>query len=250
MLGVACHTCRPAGFSASGSRGSRWSRRGRGPGRCRWVVIDGAMSAPTSLVSREQIAAKRWVLRRAPDPFDGRHCARFPMDYLDLESGALRPGSCKSMRCGHCGEFEVKRRVWKAAQARPTKFLTLTRLPEHYQTARESERRFLRIVRRAGYPIEWLIAHELTKSGLRHAHALVKAPYIPQGVLSEAAYRSGMGYVVDIRAIRGAREASGYALKEALRVMAYATKGSRALEEHLALNGGRLYRTTRGYWST
>ena len=186
-------------------------------------------------------------MRRAGDPNDGLHCPRFPFDYLDLESGTLRPGSCKSIRCGTCGAFEVKRRAWKAAQAMPERFLTLTLLPADFQAARKAEARFLRLIRRDGYVLHWAIAHELTKSGLRHAHALCKGDRIPQAVVSRRAAQAGMGRVADIRRIRG-DGATNYALKEALRTVRYATKGYEQLDDHLSLNGGRLYRVTRGYW--
>jgi len=95
--------------------------------------------------------------------------------------------------------------------------------------------------------IEWAIAHELTKAGQRHAHALLRSGFIPQTVLSSAASSAGMGRVVWISQIRSAG-ATRYALKEALRVVGYTTKGTADLEAHLELNGGRLCRTTRGYF--
>ena len=95
--------------------------------------------------------------------------------------------------------------------------------------------------------MEWAVAHELTKSGQRHAHALQRGDPIPQPLLSRAAARSGMGRIVWISAIRS-DGATAYALKEALGVVRYATKGTEQLAEHLALNGGWLVRTTKGYY--
>jgi hypothetical protein len=58
-----------------------------------------------------------------------------------------------------------------------------------------------------------------------------------------------MGYVVHIEKIRDEGGAA-YALKESLRVVGYTTKGTVAsLGQHLDLNGGRVCRTTRGYFT-
>jgi hypothetical protein len=209
-----------------------------------------APGAPTSLVLREHDGrAPKWVMRRASNPLDGLHCPRMPFDYLDVVSGALRPASCKSIRCAICGAFEVRRRAWRLATAEPKRFLTLTSLNDDFQKARRQEKRFLELVRGEVGWFEWAVAHELTSSGHRHAHALCKGSYLPQRRASQFAERAGMGYVTDIRAIRNTG-ATSYALKEALRVVNYATKGTDALGEHLDLNGGRLCRTTRGYFKT
>lgn len=176
------------------------------------------------------------------------HCGKLPFDYVSLETGEMRPASCKAVRCPICGPFEIRRRAWRAAMAKPERFLTLTALPADFQEARAAEARFLKLLRRRGYVVEWAIAHELTKAGQRHAHALVKGDYIPQRTVSAAAARAGMGSVADIRRIRSTG-ATTYALKEAFRAVSYATKGVEQLAEHLSLNGGRLYRTTRGYWT-
>jgi hypothetical protein len=218
--------------------------------RCHSRVVSGRMAAAgsaPSLVTREHSATvDRWVLRRAVQP-GPEHCPRFGMDLLNLATGAIRPASCKSLRCPTCGPFEVKRRVWKAARANPNAMLTMTALPKEYGPAMLVEQRFVRLVRGCGYDFQWCVAHELTKRGQRHSHALVKAPRIPQRLLSELSVRAGAGRVLWITAIRN-QGATSYAMKEARRTVAYATKGTDALAEHLALNGGHVYRTTRGYW--
>lgn len=175
-------------------------------------------------------------------------CPRFPFDWLDPDDGDLFPASCKSVRCEVCGGREIRKRARRAALARPERFVTLTALPAKYQDARRAEQRLLKALRRRGFKVEWLMAHELTKSGLRHGHALQKGDPIPQRLLSTLAEQSGMGRVVWIERVRD-DGAVMYGLKEALRVVDYATKGTAELEEHLDLNGGRLYRATRGYWA-
>lgn len=211
--------------------------------------MNAAMSAaPTSLVllERDGAGADSWVLRRAASA-EG-HCPRWPFDYLNLTTGAMWPASCKSIRCEVCGPRESRRRAWRVAKAGPERFLTLTMLPDDYQRARKLEAVLLRSLRGEGLTVEWAIAHELTKRGVRHAHALVRGDFLPQALVSRYAERAGMGYVVDIRAVRGSHGAASYALKESLRVVGYATKGTAALDDHLALNGGRVCRTTRGYF--
>jgi hypothetical protein len=125
----------------------------------------------------------------------------------------------------------------------------LTALPAEYREALKVEQAFLRMVRRAGIEIEWAIAHELTKRGQRHGHALCKGDYLPQRSASRFAERAGMGRVLHIERIRD-EGGTSYALKEALRVVGYTTKGTVAsLGAHLDLNGGRICRTTRGYFT-
>lgn len=207
-------------------------------------MVEASMASPPSLVHLER-DAPRWVQRRSLTA-EG-HCPRWPFDYVDLTTGAMWPASCKSIRCLVCGPREASKRAWRAAAARPERFVTLTKLADDFQEARRSEHRLVKLIRRRGYQWEWCISHELTRSGLRHAHALQKGDPIPQRELSALAERAGMGRIVDIRRIRTAGAAS-YALKEALTVVGYATKGTARLDEHLQLNGGRMYRVSRGYW--
>jgi hypothetical protein len=200
----------------------------------------------TNVLGRAPGARGRWHLR--PSPSSTGHCPRFPFDYVNEATGEIRPASCKSIRCEVCAPFEVRRRAWRIAAARPRRFLTLTKLPREYQAARRAEYLFLRMIRRDGYRIDWAIAHELTKRDDRHAHAVTKGDFIEQRLLSQYAERAGMGRVVWVSRIKDAG-ATRYALKESLRVVGYATKGgTEGLEQHLDLNGGRLCRTTRGYF--
>ena len=201
------------------------------------------VESPSSLVQYERRVTTR-VLRLSTRP---ERCPRFPYDWLDVDDGDVHPGSCKSVRCPVCGPREIRRRAWRIARAAPERFITLTQLPPDYHAARRSEASLLRYLRRQGLAMEWAVAHELTKSGQRHAHALQRGDPIPQPLLSRAASRSGMGRIVWISAIRS-DGATAYALKEALGVVRYATKGTEELADHLELNGGWLVRTTKGYY--
>jgi len=202
------------------------------------------VSGLTSLDQREHRGTAVWVKRYTDNPA----CAKWPFDYFDITTGQIRPGSCKAIRCPICGPFEIKRRVRRVANARPQRFVTLTQLPENMQEAMAAEKKLRRLLRElGGFQLEWVMAHERTKKGVRHGHALQKGDSIPQAILSSMAERSGMGYVTWIERIRD-DGASAYAMKEARRVIGYATKGSEQLEQHPDFNGGRLYRSTRGYF--
>lgn len=166
-----------------------------------------------------------------------------PFDWVNTETGEVRNGSCRSVRCPVCGEREVRLRTVALAAAKPERFVTLSDLPLDYRAALKEEARILHALRRRGYVVEWAIVHELTKSGLRHAHALQHGSYIPQAVLQEVS-----GRIPYISAIKGVHGAAGYAMKEAMRVTGYTTKGTGNLEAHLELNGGHVYRVTRGYF--
>ncbi len=77
---------------------------------------------------------------------------------------------------------------------------------------------------------------------MRHVHALQHDNYVPQAKLQKR-----WGRIADIRAIRGVREATAYAMKEAVQVSGYAMKGAGDLDAHLDLNGGRGCHVSRGY---
>ena len=198
---------------------------------------------PTSLDLLERGGNNaEWGWQHAAE--DPRACPKLARRWVNLRTGELGGlVSCKSIRCAACAPKEIARRVRRIAGAGPERFITLTDLPAEYQAARLEEKRIRQELRRRGYKLEWAVAHELTQSGLRHAHVLQKGSYIPQRVLAEIT-----GRVCDIRRIKSATGAAGYALKEALRTVEYATKGSEYLDEHLSLNGGWLVRTTKGYF--
>ena len=89
----------------------------------------------------------------------------------------------------------------------------------------------------------WTI-EEGHKNGSPHVNILERGPAkLPQAVLQER-----WGGIVHVKRIRSAG-ASKYAMKEAMRVTGYAVKESGTnLDEHLALNGGRLAHWSRGYF--
>ena len=83
------------------------------------------------------------------------------------------------------------------------------------------------------------------RNGMKHVNVLQKGPYVPQRVLQ----RSWGGIVHVQRIGREPGHVAGYALKEARRVAGYSLKEAGAgLDEHLALNGGRLAHWSRNYF--
>jgi hypothetical protein len=81
---------------------------------------------------------------------------------------------------------------------------------------------------------------EVHENGFWHLHLLQKGSFIPQKVLSERAESAGMGYVVDIRKIKGSAEVPKYLCK-------YLTKQAPSAEIGRGKRSKR-FRTSRGFW--
>ncbi len=135
--------------------------------------------------------------------------------------------------------------TWGARQAPRRRLVTLTGLPADFQLARGQVRGFARRLRVDGYAWEWAWAIEANPRGTGwHAHGVQHGDYVNQAHLQD---RWG-GRIVDVRALKQPG-AGVYAVKEALRVAGYVTKGAAGemLPEHLARNGGRAVHWSRGY---
>jgi hypothetical protein len=115
--------------------------------------------------------------------------------------------------------------------------LTLTRVPEDWQHAREQIKDYVRRVRRS-YKIEmaWAIERNPKETGY-HAHAITWGEWMSNQHLQ----RMWGGRFIDIRRMR--RNKYGY-LTKAAAVCGYVVKGFR---QHLQVNGGRPIHMTRGY---
>lgn len=181
------------------------------------------------------------------------HCPKKPQDLVAVEDPALRfPASCDAYLCTVCGPRKAQQvaalMTWSARRCQRRRLLTLTGLPDDWQAARGQVRDYLRRLRSDGYRFEmaWAIERNPRGTGL-HAHGLQHGDYVPQALLQE---RWG-GRIVDVRGLR-TPGAGVYAVKEALRVAGYVSKGATAgnpeqLVEHLAVNGGRAAHMTRGF---
>jgi hypothetical protein len=134
--------------------------------------------------------------------------------------------------------------TWGLRRAERRRLVTLTQLPDDFARARGQVRDFAYRVRQDGYAWEWCWAIERNPKGTGfHAHGVQHGDYVPQKRLQE----TWGGRIVDIRAL--ARPGAGvYAVKEALRVAGYVTKGTgSSLTEHLGRNGGRGAHWSRGF---
>jgi hypothetical protein len=196
--------------------------------------IEGEAGGSTSLVSYKRIA-----------PLAVERCPRVDLDVLALEEPDLRfPMMCKTWRCKVCGPRKSREKAAVMAWARPERFVTLTLAPGDWQACRLRVGHLLEDVRGDGFnwQMAWTVERGTVREDLHHIHGVQHGDYVPQRELQRR-----WGARVDIRAIKGARKAVGYAMKEALAVVGYSLKGGRDLEQHLDLNGGRGVHMTRGY---
>jgi hypothetical protein len=153
------------------------------------------------------------------------------------------PGTCKTWRCEYCGPRKARQKAAILAWAKPERFITLTQAPKDWGALRQKVRVLKRDLQVGGrrFEMAWTV-EEGKDTGMRHVHALQHGDYVPQAELQQR-----WGRIADIRAIRGVREATAYAMKEAVQVSGYAMKGAADLDAHLDLNGGRGCHVSRGY---
>jgi hypothetical protein len=204
--------------------------------------------------SRRQAARSSLVPNREsvsePGPV---YCPKKPLDLLAVERPELRfPASCDAYFCAVCGPRKAQQgaalMTWAARKVDRRRLVTLTGLPDDFQRARGQVRLWAHRLRQDGYAWEWAWAIERNPKGTGyHAHGLQHGSYVPQALLQE---RWG-DRIVDVRAL--SRPGAGvYAVKEALRVSGYVSKGATAgdgtaLLEHLGRNGGRSVHWSRGF---
>lgn len=109
-----------------------------------------------------------------------------------------------------------------AASGCPERFLTLTCDPRQYSTPESALlalhgawnialKRLRRMPRYKG--IEFFAVVERTEAGWPHFHVLIRGPYIPHALLSSFMAELALSPVVDIRRIKGVREAVRYVAK-------------------------------------
>ena len=158
----------------------------------------------------------------------------------DPHSGANLPVPCNTWGCSVCGPAKAHRLGLLAAAAEPERFVTLSRVGPDLETVHRRLQILSRALRRAGWGWEYLAVPEVHQNGSWHLHLLQRGDYIPQRKLSERAASAGMGYVVDIRRIRGGSEVPKYLCK-------YLTKQTLSAGMEASRKRKR-YRTSRGFW--
>jgi hypothetical protein len=156
------------------------------------------------------------------------------------------PLRCRKWDCPICGPRLKKKLIRRFVAGAPTALLTLTCNPVATATRHEAFKLlslklntlFKRIRRRWPYKeIQYAVVWETTKQGWPHAHILLRAPYIPQPLLSSWWADLTGAPVVDIRRVSSAGQVAHYVAK-------YLTK---ALE---VPPGMKRYRTSRHYSAT
>lgn len=129
---------------------------------------------------------------------------------------------CRSWGCEICRPKRKAKLMAEAADGLPTKFLTLTVNPTLHESADERRQHLtegfnllIKALRRlkpdADIQYFWVV--ERTQAGEPHLHALLRMPYVPQATLSKLWEEITGAFVVDIRKVRGTREAVRYLAK-------------------------------------
>jgi len=133
-----------------------------------------------------------------------------------------RPLYCRSWRCDICNPRRRSQLMAKAASGEPGRFVTLTVNPDSggspYDRLMALSGAWNVLVKRLrrmfpGKEVEYLAIVEETKAGEPHLHILLRSPFIPQKVLSEAMRELINAPIVDIRKIKNMREVIRYVAK-------------------------------------
>lgn len=153
------------------------------------------------------------------------------------------PMYCRRWSCPDCGKHQRRRLKKRLVAGQPTTFLTLTTNPKAHPDPEEAFRqasvainRLVKVLRRryGATRIQYALVWEVTKRGYPHAHVLLRAPYLPQKLVSREWQRLSGANIVDIRAVRSQGEAAAYVSK-------YLTK------DPATPYGAKRYRTSRRY---
>jgi len=134
----------------------------------------------------------------------------------------VKPLRCRSWLCDFCCQRRRKQLMAEIANGQPDKFITLTLNPAIGGTP-ETRRLALGValgtlvkrIRRA-WPkaeFEYMAVCEETKAGEPHLHVACRAPFIPQGWLSDAMREIANSPIVDIRRITSVQNAVRYLAK-------------------------------------
>lgn len=138
------------------------------------------------------------------------------------EHSYAEPLKCRCWTCEIC--LPIRRRQLKrmARDGRPNTFLTLTVNPEEGESPEERAcalvdawRRLRRAaMRRYGYPrLPFLAVFERTRAGEPHLHVLLRVRWLDQSWLSAEMKRMINAPIVDIRRVKGKRQAAAYVAK-------------------------------------
>ena len=126
---------------------------------------------------------------------------------------------CRRWDCIKCGERKRKKLIKRIINGEPSTFLTLTVNPSLYRTRHDAFQKatvavnylFKRLRRRfKGQSLQYALVWETTKQGWPHAHILMRAPFMPQSLISRIWNELTGAPIIDIRAVRNKREIASY----------------------------------------
>lgn len=129
---------------------------------------------------------------------------------------------CKLWRCDNCRPMLTRRVIGRALDGRPTALLTLTTNPSYEPDPDRAAalllqawRSLVRALRRrhGKHAIQYMVVWERTRRDMPHIHVLLRAPYIPQQMISDYMASHIGAPIVDIRAVRSRRMVARYVAK-------------------------------------
>lgn len=129
---------------------------------------------------------------------------------------------CKSWGCPDCSKMRRRKLIADALEGNPTRFITLTVNPNWYSSPEERAEKLVQAWRRVrrrfleaakGRTLEFLAVFELTKKGEPHLHLVARGSFIPQKWLSQQMRKEMGAPIVDVRAVKGAKEVAKYVSK-------------------------------------
>jgi hypothetical protein len=137
-----------------------------------------------------------------------------------LQREVLVAITCKRWGCRFCGEQKIKKHATIAADAEPTKLITLTvnnnlhaGPREAYDATRRKIPDLVKRIRKAHGEFEFMRVLEITKAGWPHYHFIARCSYIPQSWLSDQWNILTGAPIVDVRKIKRPSEAYFYVMK-------------------------------------
>jgi len=133
-----------------------------------------------------------------------------------------KPLECKSWGCEYCNPKRRRKLIAQVMSGQPVRFITLTCNPAYLSTPEERHRSLTAswklIVKRLRrrFPkkeVEYFAITEATERGEPHLHIVGRFPFVPQSLLSEWMGELANAPIVDIRAIKNARDVVTYVAK-------------------------------------
>lgn len=135
---------------------------------------------------------------------------------------AIAAHRCKRWSCEHCNPINRRQVIQHAVNGKPKALLTLTVSSKHYDTPEEAAaalKRGLRLLRLRLrrtprlQDFQFLAVFEAHESGYPHLHLLIRGRFIPWQWLRNAWTEITGSMHVDIRKIKGTKDAARYVAK-------------------------------------